>query len=60
MITTEFGGGIVLSSEDIEKTVDGVISVIKKELPEEALCVATIDSLLEEVRIKIQLKQIIL
>ena len=55
-----FGNNLYLDEREIDNAVDSIITVLKKELPEEALCVNVISEILEETKERISCKKLYL
>ena len=53
-----FGNNLYLDERQIDNAVNSVITVLKKELPEEALCVNVIGEILEETKNRIGCKKL--
>lgn len=48
-----YENGVVISKSKIQKVLAGFMELIKKELPEEALSVTVLDSVLEDIKSQI-------
>lgn len=53
-----YGNGLLIEKEKIESITDSIFSLIKKELPEEFQCSLVIDSIIEELKEKLNTKQL--
>lgn len=58
MVLINYGNGLVIEKEKIESITDSICSLIKKELPEEFQCSLVIDSIIEELKEKLNTKQL--
>lgn len=53
-----YGNGLVIKKEKIDSITDSIFSLIKKELPKEFQCSLVIDSIIEELKEKLNTKQL--